>query len=210
MFVVAPSGNWVRQLRRFVQPPSIARCELCGSVIADAHPHMVDTVGRHLLCVCPDCAATTEPGESRLRRLPAKVRRLENFNLTDAEWESLQIPIGMAFMFHSTPQGRVVALYPGPAGATESLLPLAGWSDLVACNPALADLDPDVEALLIDRIGERRDYYLVPIDRCYALVGLLRKHWRGLSGGTEAWQAIGEFFTRLRGSVGVIADWSHG
>ena len=210
MVVVAPSRNWVRQLRRFVQPQAIARCELCGASIPEAHVHLVDIVGRHLLCACQGCAATASRADARFRRLPTRVRRLDDFRLTDAEWEALQIPIGLAFMFHSTPQGRVIALYPGPAGATESLLPLDGWSDLVVRNPALGSLDPDVEALLIDRTGGRRDHYLVPIDRCYALVGLIRKHWRGLSGGAEAWEAIGAFFARLRGSVGVAADWSHG
>lgn len=211
MVVVAPSQNWVRQLRRFVQPPSAARCELCGAAIPEAHLHLVDTVGRHLLCACQGCVATAgRAGDARFRRLPARARRLDGFCLTDAEWEALQIPIGLAFMFHSTPQGRVIALYPGPAGATESLLPLDGWSDLVARNPALGVLDPDVEALLIDRTDGRRDHYLVPIDRCYALVGLIRRHWRGLAGGAEAWQAIGAFFDRLRGSIGTAADWSHG
>jgi hypothetical protein len=60
----------------------------------------------------------------------------------------------MAFLFHSTPERRPVALYPGPAGATESLLSLDAWEQLVASNPALADLEPDVEALLVNRIGE--------------------------------------------------------
>ena len=128
MVVVAPSQNWVRQVRRFVQPHAVARCELCGVAIPETHAHLVDTVGRHLLCACSGCAATSERTDARFRRLPARARRLEDFRLTDAEWEALQIPIGLAFMFHSTSQGRVIALYPGPAGATEFLLPLDGWA----------------------------------------------------------------------------------
>ncbi len=112
MVVVAPSQNWVRQVRRFVQPHAVARCELCGAAIPETHAHLVDTVGRHLLCACSGCAATAERTDARFRRLPARARRLEDFRLTDAEWEALQIPIGLAFMFHSTPQGRVIALYP--------------------------------------------------------------------------------------------------
>jgi hypothetical protein len=42
------------------------------------------------------------------------------------------------------------------------------------------------------------EYFVVPIDVCYRLVGLIRIHWRGLSGGTEVWQEIGKFFTELR------------
>ena len=67
----------------------------------------------------------------------------------------------------------------------------------------LRELEPDVEALLVNRVGQSRgsapaEYYIVPIDACYKLVGLIRIHWRGLSGGTEVWQEIGNFFTDLR------------
>jgi Family of unknown function (DUF5947) len=130
------------------------------------------------------------------------VRPLIDFRMTDAEWDALRLPIDMAFLFHSTPDGRPVALYPGPAGATESLLGLDAWGQLVGKNPGLADLRPDVEALLINRINGACDYYRVPIDRCFALVGLIRTRWRGLSGGAEAWDAIHNFFAGLRREVG--------
>ena len=100
---------------------------------------------------------------------------------------------------------RVSALYPSPAGATESLLPLEAWNSIVQNNPVLQQMEPDVEALLVNRVGLARgaapaEYYVVPIDACYQLVGLIRLHWRGLSGGTEVWKEIGDFFTRLRSS----------
>jgi hypothetical protein len=50
----------------------------------------------------------------------------------------------------------------------------------------------------------------VPIDRCFALVGLIRTHWRGLSGGAEAWQAIRDFFAQLRNPVAKPPEWRHG
>jgi hypothetical protein len=130
--------------------------------------------------------------------------------MSNAEWDALRLPIDMAFLFHSTSERRPVALYPGPAGATESLLSLDAWEQLVASNPALADLEPDVEALLVNRIDGAREYYRVPIDRCFALVGLIRTRWRGLSGGAEAWQAIGHFFAELRDPVAVRREWRHG
>ena len=57
--------------------------------------------------------------------------------------------------------------------------------------------------LLVNRVGHARgsspaEYYLVPIDECYKLVGLIRTHWRGLSGGTEVWREIGAFFAALK------------
>jgi hypothetical protein len=57
---------------------------------------------------------------------------------------------------------------------------------------------PDVEALLVNRVGAARDYFIVPIDECYKLVGLIRLHWRGLSGGAVVWGEIGRFFDELR------------
>ena len=57
-----------------------------------------------------------------------------------------------------------------------------------------ATLEPDVEALLVNRIGEARECYRVGIDECYKLVGLIRTHWRGLSGGQAVWDEIGRFF----------------
>src|SRR5262249_3980603 len=122
---------------------------------------------------------------------------LSNFRLSDAEWDALGIPIGLAFFFYSTPENRVIALYPGPAGPTESLLPLDAWPGIVGHNPELWELVPDVQALLVNRLTGFREYYAAPIDRCYALAGLIRTHWHGIAGGPEAWEAIGGFFANL-------------
>jgi hypothetical protein len=89
-------------------------------------------------------------------------------------------------------------LYPSPAGATEALPPPEAWAEIVADNPSLSDLEPDIEALLVNRLGPTPEYYRVGIDECYALVGLVRRHWRGLSGGTTVWEEIGSFFSGLR------------
>jgi len=116
------------------------------------------------------------------------------------------IPINMAFFFHSVPAGKVVALYPSPAGPTESLLMFESWEEIVAENAILKEMEPDVEALLVNRIkrmgGAREqteaEYYVAPIDECYKLTGLIRAHWRGLSGGAEVWEKIEGFFAGLK------------
>jgi hypothetical protein len=113
------------------------------------------------------------------------------------------IPINMAFFIKSELAGKVVALYPSPAGPTESLLALESWGDIVKANPILKEMETDVEALLVNRVGSARgflidEYYLVPIDECYKLVGLIRAHWRGLSGGPEVWEEVAAFFASLR------------
>lgn len=134
--------------------------------------------------------------------------------MTDAQWDSLMIPIRLAFFFYSTPDNRVVALYPSPAGPTESLLGLESWNEIVGDNPALENMEPDVEALLVNRVGRDRgqaepEYYLVPVDECYKLVGLIRAHWRGLSGGTEVWESIRQFFESLNKRSNSIREASH-
>jgi hypothetical protein len=135
---------------------------------------------------------------SGFRRVPRDARFLEDFQMTDAEWESLLIPIGLAFFVHSTSAGRVMAFYPSPAGAAESLLTLEAWTEIAGRNPALQQMEPDVEALLVNRIGASREYYIAPIDRCYHLIGLIRTTWRGLSGGEDAWREIDRFFAGMR------------
>jgi hypothetical protein len=128
---------------------------------------------------------------------------MPDFQMTDEQWDNLMIPVNMVYMFRSSQAQRVMAFYPSPAGAMESMLDLGGWKELAGGNPILNDLEPDVEALLINRVHSRdgehyREHYIVPIDACYELVGLIRVHWKGLSGGEEVWKAIAEFFAGLR------------
>ncbi len=138
------------------------------------------------------------------------MRRLEDFRMTDAEWDAFGVPIGLAFFVQGASDKRIAAFYPGAAGTTESLLDLTGWSALVAHNPLLAELEPDSEALLVNRVRDVREYFLAPIDRCYALAGLIRAKWRGLSGGEEAWTAIDDFFAALRDVAAPVGSFDHG
>ena len=61
----------------------------------------------------------------------------------------------------------------------------------------LGELEPDVEALLVNRTRGAREHWLVPVDRCYELVGLIRTHWSGFGGGSEVWEQVDAFFDRL-------------
>jgi len=40
-------------------------------------------------------------------------------------------------------------------------------------------------------------------------VGLIRTHWRGLSGGTEVWREIGSFFAALKKRAGFGQEGAH-
>jgi len=197
MLAVVPAHNWVRRVRAFVAAPPLEHCDLCHVAIPARHAHLLELDSKRLICACADCDATMAQ-DDRYRVVPTQTEPLLDFVLTDSEWDALQIPIGLAFLFAASSAASPVAYYPSPAGATESLLGLEAWAKLVADNLVLAELRPDVEALLVNRTKGRREYYRVPIDRCYLLVGLIRTHWRGLSGGNEVWDAIDVFFARLR------------
>jgi hypothetical protein len=70
-------------------------------------------------------------------------------------------------------------------------------------------MEPDTEALLVNRVKGEREYYIAPIDECYKLVGLIRSSWRGLSGGTEVWEEIGKFFAELKEKSNPVGDAKH-
>lgn len=184
------------------QPKTRERCDLCGVGLLSEHQHLIDPKAHKLLCACTACALLfPSTGQTKYKRVPRRIRFLKTFQMADWQWESLLIPIGVAYFLRSSVEDRVLSFYPSPAGPTESLLSLDTWNDIVQQNPALAEMEPDTEALLVNRLEHVRqgsEYFLVPIDRCYELVGLIRSRWRGLSGGTEVWQEIRRFFDELK------------
>ena len=176
-------------------------CDLCGEPIPPEHRHLLEVSTREITCTCRPCSilfASEAASEGRYRLIPDRHLFLEDFEMSDAQWENLRIPVDMAFFFYSTPAERVVAFYPSPMGPTESLLKLSAWEELEAHNPVLKGMERDVEALLVNRVRGAREHFLVPMDECYSLVGLIRMNWRGLSGGREVWEKIGQFFEELQ------------
>src|SRR5215467_4690906 len=113
---------------------------------------------------------------SPLLRLDERYVATPDFVLPDEQWDALQVPVAMVFFFVNSSLNRMVAFYPSPAGATESLLPLGTWRQLTRANPLLETLRPDVEALLVYKRPEGFECHIVPIDACYGLVGRLRRH----------------------------------
>ncbi len=184
--------NFVRQ-RKIVE-----RCDLCSLELAPEHQHLLSVEARQISCACDACSILFSDNAKRYRRVPRNGLFLPDFRLTDEQWNSLLLPIQLAFFFNSTPDGKIVALYPSPAGAMESLLTLEAWREIAAENPILRKMETDVEALLVNRVGDKREYFIAPIDECYKLVGIIRANWRGLSGGTEAWAKINDFFVELK------------
>lgn len=183
---------------------------MCSIELGRDHSHLIEPATRRLVCACQACAILFSNGaETKYRRVPQTVRYLSNFQLTDAQWEGLMIPISMAFFFHSSAAGKMMVLYPSPAGATESLLDFQSWQEIVESNPVLQTMEADTEALLVNRVRGASDHFIVPIDQCYRLVGLIRTKWKGLAGGTEVWEAINSFFAELRERATLVTEVAH-
>lgn len=174
---------------------------MCSDPLGAEHRHLLDLSRHTVMCACDACALLFAPrgaAEGKYRLIPRRWLALQDFQMTDEQWDELMLPVDMVYIFRGSEAGQARAFYPSPAGAMESLLTLESWDELLRSNPLLNDLEPDVEALLINRVERAREYFVVPIDVCYRLVGLLRVSWRGLSGGKEAWEAISAFFADLR------------
>ncbi len=193
-----PSDGDFALLKRLAQrPPLIERCDICNVPLEPGHRHVIEPQSRQIKCACTACALLFETHTGRYRLVPRDAVLLRDFVLDDLEWEALGLPINLAFFMRSSATGKIVALYPSPAGATESLLALDAWDEIVARNPRLEQLQEDVEALLVNRISDPHQHFIAPIDRCYELAGIIRRYWRGFSGGDEVWERATAFFERV-------------
>jgi len=185
-----------RERRTSIATSETERCDLCRREIPADHRHLLQLEERAIVCVCEPCWAM-RAGDAVYRPTGNRVVLLPDLRFPDELWAAFSIPIGLAFFFHSSATGSVLALYPSPAGATESELDLHGWGELVALNPVLAGLEIDAEALVVDRLTTPARYAIVPIDRCYMLVGMIRTRWEGISGGDAVETAVTAFFDDL-------------
>ena len=194
------SKNVFEALRGFSRrQPAKERCDLCGVALPPEHQHLLQRSDRRVVCGCNPCSIlfSHRHQTAKFLRIPRSGAKLEDFQITDGEWNALRLPIDLAFFVHNSAEGRIMAYYPSPAGNTESLLSLEAWQSIVGNNPLLARMEPDVEALLVNRTERHHDYFLAPIDQCYKLTGLIRTHWRGFSGGEVVWKEVDSFFEEL-------------
>ena len=179
-------------------PSPYERCEMCAAPVADEHQHVVNVTSRSLLCACRPCFLLFTHDDATLAYRAVPNRYLSFADLPAPVWDELELPVGTAFLFVNSALERVVAFYPGPAGATESDLSLQAWERVVAAAPGLGTLQPDVEALLVHTRDQQVEAFLVPIDVCYELVGHLRQLWRGFDGGQDVRRRLEEFFGQVR------------
>lgn len=170
------------------------RCDLCAVELPDRHRHLLDTDRREIRCVCQACSLLFNreaASDGHYRLVP--LRRLR---LPEVPTKGLGVPVGLAF-FVVRSDGTVDSHYPSPAGLTRWEVDPAAWREVLACCPQLTDMTPEVEALLVNTTRGRCEHWLAPIDDCFALVALVRREWRGLSGGTRVGPEIDRFFATL-------------
>jgi hypothetical protein len=192
-------------LEPLARPRSEERCELCDLPLLGEHHHLVNLETRSLLCACPACSRLfTRKGAAggKFLAVPKRYVYVRDLRVSAAQWETLRIPVGLAFFLYHGALGQLAACYPGPAGTVESRLPLSTWAEMARTNPQIATLKPDIEALVIHRqVGEHgasHAGYVVPIDACHELLGRLRSRWQGIEGGDEAWREVEAFFFEVR------------
>ena len=178
-------------------PKAEEACELCGKDIApDAHKHLIHLEERRIVCACATCWSLRS-GDAEYRPVGNRRVWMEDMRITDEQWAAFQIPIGLAFFMISSVTGGVIALYPSPAGATESELDLDAWAAVCAANPEL-ELEPDSEALIVNRLVDPPQQLIAPIDAAYGLVGVVKSAWEGISGGSGVPGAVAEYLDGLR------------
>jgi len=138
-----PRENAFASLRHLARKRlSVECCDMCTSELPPGHQHLIDPLARKIVCACNACAILfSNQGGTKYKRVPRRIRFLPTFKMSEAQWESLMIPIEMSFFFRSGNSGKVCAFYPGPAGATESLLSLEAWADIEEENPALREME---------------------------------------------------------------------
>jgi hypothetical protein len=169
-------------------------CDLCRAPVEEGHRHLFDTRDGEVLCACRACSllfADEAALEGRYRLVPRRRVRLPALDT-----QALGVPVGLAF-FVPRPDGTVTAHYPSPAGATRWDVHDPAWRDLVAHCPQLRTLVPDVEALLVNTARGLSHHWITPVDDCFRMVAVVRREWKGMTGGGRVWSAIEEFFAEL-------------
>ena len=178
-------------------------CELCGLGISEEHKHLIHLDERRIVCTCATCWSIRS-GDAEFRPVGNRRLWLDELRISDEQWAAFGIPIGLAFFMLSSVTGGVIALYPSPAGATESELDLRAWASLCEANPEL-ELEPDTEALIVNRLGDEPQQMIAPIDAAYGLVGVVKASWEGITGGAGVPAAVSGYLEELRARPAVGA-----
>ncbi|MDF3299052.1 DUF5947 family protein [Streptomyces tropicalis] len=169
-------------------------CDLCAAPVAEEHPHLYDSGQDEVRCVCGPCSvlfAERGAGDGHFRLVPRRRVRLPR-----VDTGPLGVPVGLVF-FVPRADGTVTAQGPSPAGAMRWEVDADAWRRAAEACPQLASVEPDVEALLVNTVHGQEHHWIVPVDDCFRMVAVVRREWRGLSGGGRVWPAVERFFADL-------------
>ena len=142
---------------------------------------------RRASCMCA-CRAVLDPVRPRARPAAATTGSCPTggcgstaSSSTTSRWEELRIPVDMAFFFHSSAGRARGGVLPEPDGrdrvAARARRVGRSWRRPTRCS---ASWSPTSRRCSSTARAARAQHWLVPIDECYALVGLIRTRWRGL------------------------------
>lgn len=193
------SATLISKLRKIAVPPPEEPkeyCNFCKAELSSDHRHLVDICAMRFMCTCDMCMIV-QAVKGNYKPLPQRYLQLNSFKMSEELWSDFLIPVNMAFFVLKSNQNGAVAFYPAPTGATESKLKMEPWNEMTALNPVLNELMPDLEALLMNRLDATDKYFIVPIDSCYKLIGMIRTSWKGIHGGSEVNDIINKFFVEL-------------
>lgn len=208
-----PGSGRLSQIARRTRPTAPGgdapeRCGLCAEPVPDRHRHVLDRDTGVVECACQACGLLFDreaAGGGHYALVPDDRRLLDGFRLDGPGWDRLGVPVGLAYFVARSRDDAVVVAYPSPGGLVEAEVDDVAWSAVVDANPVLATLRPDVEGLLVHRIADADEQWLVPVEDCYRLIARFRTHWRGMHGGDEVWVEIGRFFDDLRATAVPVA-----
>jgi hypothetical protein len=158
---------------------------------------VLNTEDGNLLCACQACALLFERDAAALGHYRLVPQRRERLDIKTSPHE-VGVPVGLAFFVRQL-DGRIMAFYPSPIGMTQWEVDSERWERTVAACPPVASLRPLVEAFLVDTARGADEHWILGIDDCYRLAAVIRREWRGLSGGSTVWPAVAEFFRNLSG-----------
>lgn len=173
-------------------------CELCSEPLPDEHRHLLETRQQEIRCACRACSLLFDHGAAgggHYRLIASRRTALLDMHLDDLLWAGLGLPVDMAFLVRHDDEPVVTAHYPSPLGTVRAEVPARGWQRVEDANPGLSTMETEVEALLVHR--GRAEHWLVGIDDCFRLAARVRASWTGMTGGSEVWTQIDQFFADL-------------
>ena len=191
------SSTSIARLRQFADRTNThLACDLCRSEVNEKHRHLLELSSRQIWCDCDACCLLfSESGENRFRLIPQRVTKLE-IDFDDAAWTKLGIPIGLAYFQIRAPDQWLVG-YPSPAGAVMASVEEEARNVLLMANTLVESLQREVEALVINRTSTEHQAFIVPLDRCYQLIGIIRQNWEGWTGGPRINKQVDLYFDQL-------------